>query len=49
VLGEQLTLTPVTLLDGFDPPPLPPQAAMPRMLAIANHNPMLRIVTTCLL
>ena len=45
-VGEQLTPTDTTL---ELPPPLPPQAAKPIMLATASNSPNLRIITTCLL
>ncbi len=45
-VGEQLTLTEATV---ELPPPLPPQAASPMMLATASNSPNLRIITTCLL
>jgi hypothetical protein len=46
-LGEQLTPTETTL--ELPPPPLPPHAAKPIMLATASNSPNLRIITTCLL
>lgn len=46
VIGEQLTVTDVTL---ELPPPLPPQAAIPRMLPNTSNSPSIRIVTIGLL